>query len=83
MAHSTMDSTPTIIIATIASSTAEELNIVSVYKPGRRLRKPGMNHQAVRAQPVTPPTTKIIISIKWTTLWSVETNSGKQLFKMQ
>jgi hypothetical protein len=69
MVHTT---TATIIVATTAPATVtvttKELNIVYVYRPGSCLRKPGMNHQAVRAQPVTPPTTKIIISINWTTL---------------
>jgi hypothetical protein len=65
----TVDNTATVTMATnIATATIEETHTVFVYKPGSRFRKPGMNHQAVRAQPVAPPTTKIIISINWTTL---------------
>jgi hypothetical protein len=52
-----------------------------VYKPGRRLRKPGMIHQAVSMQPITPPTTSIIISTKCTTLWSVKTFFDKLCFQ--
>ena len=52
-----------------------------VYKPGRRLRKPGMIHHAVSMQPITPPTTSTIISTKCTTLWSVKTLSVKLCFQ--
>jgi len=52
-----------------------------VYKPGRRLRKPGMIHQAVSMHPITPPTTSIIISTKCTTLWSVKTFFDKLCFQ--
>lgn len=52
-----------------------------VYKPGRRLRKPGMNHQAARMQPITPPTISVIISTKCTTLWSVKMFFDKLCFQ--
>jgi hypothetical protein len=52
-----------------------------VYKPGRRLRKPGMIHQTVSTKPTTPPTTSIIINIKCTTLWSVKTFFDRPCFQ--